>query len=488
MTRTYLTVSIPYVNAAPHVGYALELVEADALARHFRACGHEVRFLGGTDDHAIKNAVAAEAAGVPTDAFVDANAARFEALRGPLDISFDDFIRTSTDPRHRPGVERVWALTEANGDLYRSTYEGRYCVGCEQFVDEDRCPDHDAPLEHVREENWFFRLSRYTERLRTALTDGTIRIVPEAFANEVLALLDSGLRDISVSRSIERARGWGIPVPNDPSQVVYVWWEALTNYITALGFGTDDPDYDRWWRQADQRVHVIGKGILRFHAVYWPALLLATGQPLPTTIYVHPYLTANGRKISKSSGNVVDPVAAVDRFGTDALRWWLLADVPRAADADYTDARVAERADADLANGVGNVAHRVLTMVKRFRDGRLPTVEPGTAEPDLAATYTAFDFRAVTSAVRDHVRAINETVDATRPWSLAAAERDGAPTDDLDRLLVDLVERLRVIAGLLEPLVPDTARRLHGLLTPGPDGALPAPVPLATRLTEVVGA
>lgn len=486
MTRTYLTVSIPYVNAAPHVGYALELVEADALARHLRQLGHEVRLLGGTDDHAIKNALAAEAAGVDTAAFVDANAARFEALAEPLDIAFDDFIRTSTDARHRPGVERLWALTEASGDLYRSTYEGLYCVGCEQFVDDDRCPDHDAPPERVREENWFFRLSRYSDQLRAALTDGTIRIVPEAYGNEVLAVLDAGLRDISVSRSIERARGWGIPVPGDPTQVVYVWWEALTNYITALGFGTDDATYDRWWRNADRRIHVIGKGILRFHALYWPALLLATGQPLPTTIYVHPYLTANGRKISKSTGNVVDPVDAVERFGTDALRWWLLADVPRAADADYTDDRVVERADADLANGVGNVAHRVLTMVQRFRDGRVPAA--AIPRPDVDGAYEAFDFRAVTAAVRAHVRGINESIDATRPWTLAAAERDGASRVELDGFLGELVGRLHVLADLLAPLVPDTARRLQALLTPDDDGVLPTPVPLADRLAEVVKA
>lgn len=491
MTRTYLTVSIPYVNAAPHVGYALELVEADALARHLRQRGHEVRLLGGTDDHAIKNAVAAEAAGVATAAFVDANARRFEALAGPLDIAFDDFIRTSTDPRHRPGVERLWRLTEANGDLYRTAYEGLYCVGCEQFVDEadapdGRCTEHDTALEHVQEDNWFFRLSRYAQRLRTALTDGTIRIVPEVYANEVLALIERGLDDISVSRSIARARGWGIPVPGDATQVVYVWWEALTNYITALGFGTDDAAYDDWWRGADHRIHVIGKGILRFHALYWPALLLSTGQPLPTTIHVHPYLTANGRKISKSTGNVVDPVAAVERFGTDALRWWLLADVPRAADADYTDERVAERADADLANGVGNVAHRVLTMVQRFRHGRVPAGAPSITAPDVDGAYDAFDFRAVAGLIRAHVRATNETIDATRPWTLASAERDGAPATVLDVLLTDLVARLRVLAYLLAPLVPGTARRLQALLTPDADGVLPVPVPLATRVAEVV--
>ncbi|HVM08057.1 MAG TPA: methionine--tRNA ligase [Acidimicrobiales bacterium] len=478
MTRTYITVSIPYVNAAPHVGYALELVEADAVARHRRARGEDVRFLGGTDDHAIKNALAAEAAGVPVADYVDANARRFEALRRPLDISFDDFIRTSRDPRHVRGVEVLWRRSLATGDLYRGLYEGLYCVGCEQFydaadLDDGRCPDHEIEVEPVREENWFFRLSAYTAPIRDALTSGRLRIVPESFAHEVLAQLDRGLVDISVSRSVERARGWGIRVPDDPSQVVYVWWEALTNYVTALDVAEPTSQaYHRWWHDADERIHVIGKGILRFHAIYWPALLLSTGQRLPTTIYVHPYLTAGGRKISKSLGNTVDPAEVIDRVGVDALRWWLLADVPRAADADYTDDRVSERAEVDLVNGVSNLAHRVLTIAHR-PDRRLPA--PRRHDLDLRDHVDAFDFRGAIGRINAFVRAANAEVERTKPWQLR--------TDDpaFDAVVGDLLGRLVALAEALEPFVPDTADRLRRLVTADAHGRLPVPEPLHRR-------
>jgi methionyl-tRNA synthetase len=479
MTRTYITVSIPYVNAAPHVGYALELVEADAIARHRRARGEHVRFLGGTDDHAIKNALAAEAAGVPVDAYVDANAARFEDLAHPLRISFDDFIRTSRDARHARGVEHLWLLSQASGDLYRAEYEGLYCVGCEQFYDESdldgrRCPEHEVEVERVREENWFFRLSTYTEAIRDALTTGRIRIVPESFGHEVLALLDRGLVDISVSRSVERARGWGIRVPGDPTQVVYVWWEALTNYITALDVADPGSAAHRdWWQESDERIHVIGKGILRFHAVYWPALLLSTGQQLPTTIYVPPYLTAGGRKISKSTGNTVDPVAAIDRLGVDALRWWLLADVPRAADADYTDERVADRAETDLVNGVSNLAHRVLTIVHRTNGGVLTDVAVHAI--DVRDAVDAFDFRSAIGRIDTFVKQANAQVERARPWQLRADDPEIAV------VLGDLVGRLVALAGALEPFIPDTARQLRRLLTPDAEGRLPAPEPLHRR-------
>ena len=252
MTRTYVTVSIPYVNARPHVGYALELVQADAFARARRARGDDVRLLGGTDDHALKNVLAAEEAGVSTRTFVDRNAERFAALAAPLAISFDDFIRTSHDPRHRSGVERLWHRCAEQGDFYRRQYEGRYCVGCEQFyaaadlvggLEGARCPEHGAPLESVAEENWFFRLSRYQDRIRELLETGELRIEPPQYRNEVLAFVRRGLDDLSVSRSRRRARDWGIPVPGDPTQVVYVWWDALGNYVTALDYGTGGDAY-----------------------------------------------------------------------------------------------------------------------------------------------------------------------------------------------------------------------------------------------------
>jgi methionyl-tRNA synthetase len=483
MTRSYLTVAIPYVNARPHVGYALELVQADVLARRRRAIGAEVRFLGGTDDHALKNVLGAVAAGVSTEEFVDANAATFEALRAPLGISFDDFIRTSRDPRHAPGVERLWRACAARGDFYRQWYEGQYCVGCEQFyaaddLDDGRCPEHGTPTEVVAEENWFFRLSRYRERLVEVIERGELEIVPDAYRNEVLAFLARGLQDISVSRSRERARGWGLPVPDDPSQVVYVWWDALGNYITALDYGTGGEAFDRWWRGADERVHVIGKGILRFHAVYWPAILLSAGEPLPTKLCVHPYLTAGGEKLSKSSGHAIDPVAVVDEVGTDALRWWFLRDVPRTADADFSVERVIERSDEDLAHGVGNLTHRVVTMVHRLSDGIVPVGLPAAdarAEAAIDAALGAFDFRSAVGVVRGLVDEANRRVEATRPWSLPRRSRELA--DALD----DLVTGTRIVGTLLAPFVPETAALVQAALTPDASGRLPESRPLVRR-------
>jgi len=497
MSRRYLTVSIPYVNAEPHLGYALELVQADALVRLYRAGGDDVRFLGGTDDHALKNALAAETAGVPTQTFVDTNAARFEALQAPLDVRFDDFIRTSTDPRHRPTVEALWRLTADHGDFYRRRYEGRYCVGCEQFysddeLDDGRCPEHDTATETVAEDNWFFRLSRYAADIERLLASGQIRIEPEPYANEALSFVRSGLQDISVSRSKSRARGWGIPVPDDPSQVIYVWWDALANYISALDFGGDRVAYRHWWEEADERIHVIGKGILRFHAVYWPALLLSAGQPLPTTIFVHPYLTANGRKLSKSGGNVVDPVAVVDTYGTTALRWWLLVDVPRAADADFTEARLVERHDTDLANGVGNLTNRVLAMVHRYRHGTSPRGEGGDTVPALpdafAVAAEGFDLRQLARLVREHVEDANQLVEATAPWALAKAERAGDPAAGkvLDTCLAELLGRLRQLSTFLAPLLPGLGSALAAALQPDDHGELAPPAPLVPRLEPTI--
>jgi methionyl-tRNA synthetase len=287
MSRFYVTTAIPYVNSAPHLGHALELVQADALARHRRRRGDDVRFLTGTDDNAFKNVAAARAAGVPTADFVAANAARFAALREPLALSFDDFLSTSTDPRHADGVRRLWR--ECAHDFYRRRYEGLYCTGCEQFLDTASCPEHAEPPAPVSEENWFFRLSRHRDRLLALLESGELDVVPEVRRNEVLAFVRAGLRDISVSRPADRAGGWGIPVPGDPSQVVYVWWDALANYVTALGPGAG---YRRWWTGAE-RVHVIGKGIVRFHAVHWAALLLSAGRSLPNRLFVHDYLTVD---------------------------------------------------------------------------------------------------------------------------------------------------------------------------------------------------
>jgi len=498
MARFYVTTTIPYVNARPHLGFALELVQADVLARHRRARGDEVRALTGTDDNSLKNVLAAEAEGLPTRELVDRNAAAFEALRGPLALSFDDFIRTSRDPRHRPGVERLWRACAASGDLYRKHYAGLYCVGCEQFYSpadlrQGRCPEHDIAPQPVAEENWFFRLSRYQQQLHDLVSSGRIRVDPAARRNEVLAFIAAGLEDFSVSRSRSRARGWGIPVPDDPTQVVYVWWDALGNYLTALDYAHAGRDHERWWVRADRRVHLLGKGVLRFHAVYWPAMLLSAGEPLPTDILVHDYLTVDGNKISKSAGTAVDPVALVDRVGTDAVRWWLLREVPRVGDADFTLDRLTARANRDLADDLGNLVNRVVSMLHRYRAGSPPATAGFRTGPLAAACREApdlvdaaledFDFRRATAAVWTIVEAANRHVDHVRPWHLARAERDGDPhaAAALDRALDELLRACRALAEHLAPFLPGAAARITAQCTPVA-GRLPPAQPLFPRI------
>jgi methionyl-tRNA synthetase len=502
--RFYVTTAIPYVNAPPHLGFALEIVQADVLARHRRRRGAPVRFLTGTDDNSLKNVQAAEAEGVPVRELVDRNAAAYAALREPLGLEFDDFIRTSSDPRHRAGVERLWRACEASGDLYRKHYQGRYCVGCEQFYPEaelvgGRCPEHGVEPQPVEEENWFFRLSRYQQPLRELIASGALRVEPASRRNEVLGFIDGGLEDFSVSRSAARSRGWGIPVPGDPGQVIYVWFDALANYITALGYGSGADEYQRWWAGGDRRVHLIGKGILRFHAVYWPVVLLSAGLPLPTGILVHDYLTVDGRKLSKSSGNVIDPVALAGRFGADALRWWLLREVPRVGDADFTVERLAARSDEDLANGLGNLVNRVVAMVHRYRQGEVPgdAAVPAGVERLAAArsrapglvddALEAGDFRRATAAVWAIVEEGNRWIEAVRPWELAKAERaDGAAPERLDAVLALLVGACRLLGEELAPFLPGAAARIAAQCA-ADSGRLPAPAPLFPRIGRLDG-
>jgi methionyl-tRNA synthetase len=489
VTTTYLTVAIPYVNAEPHLGYAYELVLADIHARACRLDGADVRFLGGTDDYSLKNVIAAEKADVPVRDFVDNHARRFEDLRAPLDLSFDDFIRTSADPRHVPAVHRLWSAALENGDLYKQPYEGDYCVGCERFyapdeLEDGRCPEHLRPVEHVAEENWFFRLSHYQGQIEALIDSDTILITPAAFRSEVLAFVGSGLEDISVSRSNERARGWGVPVPGDPSQVIYVWFDALTNYISALDYGPSGAElYRTWWTDADDREHVIGKGILRFHAVYWPAFLLAAGEQLPTHIRVHPYLTLGQLKLSKSTGTRVDPTYVASTYGTDTLRWWFCRDVAETADTDFTIERLINRANADLAGGVGNVTSRIVSLVHRHRNGTPP--DPDAAPLEAVAglpertreLLRSFELREAAQAIVDAVGALNQYLEETAPWKLA---KDRTAARELDAVLSKQLATARLIADALAPIAPSLAERARIQLTAHP--TLPAPEPLIRRL------
>ncbi len=480
--RFYITTAIPYVNGDPHLGHALEFVQADVLARHRRQRGDAVRFLSGTDDNALKNVDAALASGVPVAEFVAEKATRFVDLAEPLQLSNDDFIRTSTDARHRPGVERLWRSCAQAGDLYQRDYEGLYCSGCEAFLALDDlidglCSEHREAPELIVERNWFFRLSNYQQPLLELIESGRLTIEPEHRRNEVLAFIKGGLSDFSVSRAIERARGWGIPVPDDPSQVVYVWFDALANYITALDYANQSEIYRKWWGESSERLHVIGKGIIRFHAIYWPAILLSAGETLPTMIFVHDYLTAEGQKLSKSLGNAIDPGDLVRRYGADALRWWFLRDVPRSGDADFRETQLAARAN-ELADGLGNLINRTITLVSRERPNGVPQHE--TRHPasrplaDLAASLPSSidqalagcDLRAAASALWDVVSEANRFVTTTEPWKLAKAARagDNDASLQLDAVLVSAIDACQVIASQLGPFLPAAAARIATVL------------------------
>jgi methionyl-tRNA synthetase len=485
----YLTTSLPYVNAAPHLGHALEFVHADVVARHARARGHDVRLLSGTDDNAIKNVRAAAAAGLPVAGFVAANAATFRRLLAGLGIAVDDQISTGSDARHAPGVEWLWRAASARGDFYRRSYHGLYCAGCEQFYAADeldglRCREHGTEVEEIVESNWFFRLSRYADQIETLLAAGTITIEPAERATEALAFVRSGLADISVSRPRNRSHGWGVGVPGDPDQVIYVWWDALAGYLSALGLGThfgtgtDVGAYERWWRSSDRRIHLIGKGILRFHAVYWIALLLSAGLPLPSAIFVHEYLTAGGRKIAKTGGVAVDPFEVIADHGVDAVRWWLISDVSRRRDTDYDPGRVAARYRQDLAGGIGNLVNRSCRLLEQARDGRLADLrgrEASQLRPELAELRTriddalaAYDLRAATDALGEAVAAANRRLEATAPWLLAARERaSGRSEPAVDRVLTEVISYCRGLADELAIFVPSGAARLHTQLGNG---------------------
>lgn len=463
---SFISTAIPFVNAEPHLGFAYELVLADILARHRRRRGRDVRFQTGSDDNSLKNVVAAARAGVPVRAFVDGNAAAFRGLAPLLELSLDDFLATSRDPRHRPAVERLWRACAARGDLYRQTYRGRYCAGCEAFVEDDVtiCPEHHTAPEAVEETNWFFRLSRYREPVRALIAGGRVRILSEAARAETLAFLDGEVRDLSVSRDASRAGGWGIAVPDDPTQVIYVWFDALVNYVSALGFGDGGAAYDRFWSGGGERLHVIGKGITRFHAVYWLAFLLSAELPLPTHLAVHGYLTIDGAKISKTDNPA--PVApVVERWGADAVRWHLARCCRTRADSDVVRDALGQAYDRDLADRLGNLVQRTVALVARLGGADRAQV-PAPADPpaELRAAAEALPARVdaaldaflpdeAAAAIVELLDAANRYLEVVAPWRLARTDRDAA----LAALYAPL-EVARFAAGELQPFVPGVAR------------------------------
>jgi methionyl-tRNA synthetase len=469
MSSFYVTTPIYYVNAAPHLGHAYTTIAADVLARHHRQRGEDVFFLTGTDEHGEPVADAAHALGVEPQELADRNSERFKALAPKIGASNDFFIRT-TDPQHMAVVQDILSRVRENGYVYMGTYEGWYCPKCADFkaeneVDEGKlCPIHHVELTREQEDNYFFALSRFQEPLERLYAEHPEFVAPKSRYNEALSFVKSGLRDVPLTR---HKLTWGVPVPWDSEHVFYVWFDALLNYYSALSYAQQGDDLTAQFWPAD--VHLIAKDILRFHTVYWPALLMAAGIELPRRVFVHGYLLMDGEKMSKSLGNVLDPFEVIERFGSDALRFYLLRDVPFGQDGSVSTASFEQRYESELANDYGNLASRTLAMIARYRDG---AVEGGEPDQLLHDDFAGLDERVaelldrveLTNALDEiwqRVRRLNRYVEEQAPWQLA---KDPARADDLDRVLRTLAEGLRVVSVLLAPYLPDATAKLLAAL------------------------
>ncbi len=459
-----LTTPIYYANGAPHVGSAYTTIAADVVARVFRQEGRKVFLLTGTDEHGQKVADTAAKAGVEPQAFVDQQARAFQQAFERLDIGFDRFIRT-TEPDHLAGVkvflEKLKSARTPLGRpaVYQGTYEGLYCQGCERFLTEKelvegKCPLHNTPPQHVKEQNWFFRLADYLPALKKAIAKGELSIVPATAKQEVLGYFKQGVQDFSISREHVT---WGIPLPWEPKQTAYVWVDALPNYLTGVGYGKDARKYRTWWR--GEVTHVMARDILKFHAVYWPALLLAVGEPVPSTIVAHGFFTVNGQKMSKSLGNVVDPLELVGRYGVDGTRYLLLTAFPFGQDGDLPIGRFTEKYNADLANGLGNLVSRTTNMVERYLGGAVKVVKAPKPLTRAVAHTQAFAFSQALAEIWKSVTWANQAIDRAQPWDLGKSEK-AADKKKLNDLLAQLVAQLQEVSRALTPYLPHTAQTI----------------------------
>jgi len=462
----YFTTAIAYVNAPPHIGFALELLYTDVMARYQRLLGKEVRFLTGTDEHGQKIYKTARDSGQSVDEFTDSMSAKFSELADLWNISNDDFIRT-TENRHILGAQKFWQKSMDNGDIYKKTYKGLYCVGCESFKTEKdlidgKCPDHKREPELLEEENYFFKLSNYQKKLEALFEKKKNFVLTESRYNEMYNILKNGLEDVSISRSSDKLP-WGIPVPGDDTQVMYVWFDALTNYITALGYGSSDEKlFDKFW----PAIHVVGKEINRFHSLLWPAMLLSAGVELPEQIAVHGWMTVNGQKMSKSLGNVIDPLEIIKLFPLEAVRYFLMREIPFDNDGDFSDDKFKERYTADLANGLGNFTSRVLTMVEKYSNNEVPKVTlVDTAPIDLLKKeiwpnylelMSKWKFGHALEAVWKFITFCDQTISDKKPWIMV---KDGQQ-EEVNNLLYHLCESLRHIAIMIYPIMPETAEKI----------------------------
>lgn len=473
----YITTAIPYVNGTPHIGNALDYLLADIWARYQRQNDREVRFQVGTDEHGNKIAAKAAAENMSPQAYTDTMYINFEQLMKKIGASYTDFVRT-TDGHHRGAVQYIWKQLEPH--IYKDKYEGWYCMGHEAFFTEKEvaetngvCPDHQTPYERVSEDNYFLRTSDFSEQIREAIEKNKMQIVPEFRKNEFLELIREGLRDVSISRP-KKSLSWGIEVPGDPDQVMYVWLDALSNYITVLGY----PDNETWREYWPAEVQVVGKDILRFHAGIWPAMLLGIGVSLPKKLLVHGFVNVGGSKMSKTVGNVVDPNEIIDNYGVDAFRYFFARHIPTLDDGDFTWEKFETAYNTELANDLGNLASRVASMLTRYQAGVIG--DAPMSEHDMQLYREAMDrleFDKALDRVWVMVRSLNQYIEEVKPWEIAKRrEKDTDAESHLNEVLAHCASSLLQIADLLVPFLPTTAAAIHTMFETGvvtsPEGVM----------------
>ena len=459
MDKFYITTSIAYTNAPPHIGFALELVQADLLARYNRK-EKDVLFLTGTDEHGQKIAKKAKENDLSPQEFVDDIVVSFEDLIEKLDISNDDFMRTTDKERHWPTVEALWNKLDDSGDLYKKKYTGYYCVGCEAFLTEKDleggvCPNHDEAPEEVEEENYFFKLSKYEEEIKELISSNELKIIPEGRKKEMLSFLDDGLQDISVSRSTDKLE-WGVPVPGDNSQRMYVWVDALSNYISALDYAQEGDKFEKFW-PAD--VHCIGKDILRFHSIIWIGLLLSAGLEIPKNIFVHGFMTSRGKKMSKSLGNVVDPFELLDEYGTDPVRYYLLSEIPPTGDGDFTVDKFESKYNSDLADGLGNLVSRTIGLAQKLdvefekdrKAGGDIMKKVGSVERKVDNLLEEYEFKKALEEIWNLIHFMDRYIEKKEPWK---------ESWDQEKVVFEMMYVCHKLHALLKPFLPQTAKKI----------------------------